>query len=424
MKKPLLSLLFIASLATSGHAQIFSQNFSESTVVADYVDAAGFANNKFTGISNNTNAPSSITGGKLTFVKSGSSGGHFSQTADMNSQVLIIKFDFAVSRQVTSQTSALVFHVGNSLGNTGTVISPANGANTRFSINFDAISGAFSVRNIGSNTNATSTYSGEKTIIFAINNKSDEVSYTSPSGTERLPANTWDLWVGSDRAFNDAAVENRANTLANFKLTMQSSVPNATVTFDNFQIINENDATVLPVNLTSFTAKANLQNIDLAWSTASEESNSHFDILRSTNGVKFIKIDQIKGNGTSATAQNFTFTDKNALPGTSYYQLRQINFDGKIAISESLAVKSNVAATHFRVTSSAQDHTVKLIVFSANEGKALLKISDLNGRNVAEKEIDLNIGYTSHTLQLNTVKGLHIASLTTATETMVQKFMR
>ncbi len=181
---------------------------------------------------------------------------------------------------------------------------------------------------------------------------------------------------------------------------------------------------VLPASLTSFTAKANAQNIDLAWTTASEQNNSHFDILRSTDGKTFSKIDEVKGNGSTAVAQNYNFVDRNALPGTSYYQLQQVDNNGKTSLSESVAVKSNVAASNFKVTTNAQDNAVKLVIYAATEGKATLKIYDLNGRKLVEKEINLSKGYTTETLQLNIGKGLHIASLTTATETLTQKFIR
>jgi hypothetical protein len=425
MKKLLLSLFFIAGIAVAGHAQIFSQNFPTDGLASQYVDALGFASNKFTGISNNANAPSSVTGGKLTFTKTGSSGAYFAQTVNMNSQVLIVKFDFAVSGQVASSTSALIFHVGNNLSNNGNVITPAAGANSRFSINYEATAGSFSLRDYGNGANSANTYTGEKTITFAVNNKSSQISYTSPAGSiETLPANTWDLWIGTDKAFNDIAVENSSNPLSNFKLTMQSSVPNAVITFDNFTIINETDASVLPVSLTSFTAKANLQNVDLAWSTAGEKNNSHFDILRSGDGKTFTKIDEVKGAGTTDATKNYTYIDRNALPGISYYQLKQVDNDGTPSLSDVAVVKSNVAASNFKVVASKQESAVKLSVFAASEGKATFKIYDLNGRKLADQELTLSKGYSNVSVPFNGTTGLHIATLTTANETVSQKFIK
>lgn len=180
----------------------------------------------------------------------------------------------------------------------------------------------------------------------------------------------------------------------------------------------------LPVSLTSFTAKANLQNIDLAWNTASEKDNSHFDILRSGDGKTFSKIGEVKGAGNSSTAKNYAFTDKDALPGVSYYQLKQFDVDGKSSDSEIIAIKSNVAASNFRVFANKQEGTVKLTIFAANEGKGSLRIYDLNGRKLTELQLSLNKGYTNVSVPFNGANGLHVASLTTATETVTQKFIQ
>ncbi len=180
----------------------------------------------------------------------------------------------------------------------------------------------------------------------------------------------------------------------------------------------------LPVSLTSFTAKANLQNIDLAWNTASEKDNSHFELLRSGDGKTFTKIGEVKGAGTTDATTNYAFTDKNALPGVNYYQLNQVDRNGNATLSKVEAVKSNVAASNFKVAANKQDGSVKLTVFSANEGKATLKIYDINGRKVAEQELSLSKGYSNVSVPFNGGNGLHIASLTTATETVTQKFIQ
>ncbi|WP_343535104.1 T9SS type A sorting domain-containing protein [Pedobacter sp.] len=184
------------------------------------------------------------------------------------------------------------------------------------------------------------------------------------------------------------------------------------------------NASVLPVSLTSFTAKANQQNVDLAWNTASEKDNSHFDILRSGDGKTFSKIGEVKGAGNSSTAKNYAFTDKDALPGVSYYQLKQFDADGKSSDSEVIAVKSNVAASNFRVFANKQEGIVKLTIFAANEGKGSFKIYDLNGRKLTEQQLNLSKGYTNVSVPFSGANGLHVASLTTATETVTQKFIQ
>lgn len=147
-------------------------------------------------------------------------------------------------------------------------------------------------------------------------------------------------------------------------------------------------------------------------------------MLRSGDGKAFSKIGEVKGAGTSSTAKNYAFTDKDALPGVSYYQLNQVDADGKSSESEVVAVKSNVAASNFRVFANKQEGTVRLTIFAANEGKGSIKIYDLNGRKLTEQQLALNKGYNNVSVPFNGANGLHVASLTTASETVTQKFIQ
>ncbi|WP_113636741.1 T9SS type A sorting domain-containing protein [Nubsella zeaxanthinifaciens] len=426
MKKLLLLFLLISRFATVGYGQIFTQNFSSSTVVSDYVDATnGYVANKFTAISSLTNSPSSVSGGRLTFSKTGNSASYLSQIKDMGATVLIVSFDFSVSGQSAAGTSAVVFNVGSAFGNNSSAYTGSTGGNSRFAINFAATSGEFTVRDIVNTTNSANTYSGNQTITFVVNNKAVGISYDSPTGNkESLPAYTWDLWVGNTREFNDVAVENSSNALNNFKISAQSSAPNCTMSFDNFVIKDQMEPTVLPVALNAFKAKANLQQVDLTWNTAAETNNARFEILRSADGKTFNKIDEVSGAGTSTENRSYAYTDQNPLPGVNYYKLKQVDFDGQYSFSEVEAVKSNVAASNFKVAANKQSGTVKLTVYAANNGKATFKIYDLNGRKLAEQELNLSKGYSNVSVPFNGGNGLLIASLTTPTETLTQKFIQ
>lgn len=155
-----------------------------------------------------------------------------------------------------------------------------------------------------------------------------------------------------------------------------------------------------------------------------KKDNSHFEILRSGDGKTFSKIGETKGAGTIDVTKNYSFIDKNALPGISYYQLKQFDFNGNSVLSEVQAVKSNVAASNFKIATNKQDGSLKLTVFAASEGKATFKIYDVNGQKITEAKLSLNKGYSNISVPFNSSKGLHIASLTTTNETLTQKFIQ
>jgi Secretion system C-terminal sorting domain len=95
-------------------------------------------------------------------------------------------------------------------------------------------------------------------------------------------------------------------------------------------------STVLPIELTQF----DVQNTEgsknrLTWTTASEVTNKHFDIERSTDGNTFHNIGQVRGNNKPSTYQ---FVD-NPPFATSYYRLKQVDFDGTETYSKVVSVE-------------------------------------------------------------------------------------
>lgn len=103
-----------------------------------------------------------------------------------------------------------------------------------------------------------------------------------------------------------------------------------------------NQANPLPVSWLSFTGARQADGSALLnWSTASELNNSHFEVEKTTDGKTFTKIDEVKGSGTTNKISRYTYTDKNAGPGTVYYRLKQVDFNKKFEYSKLVAVKGN-----------------------------------------------------------------------------------
>ncbi len=97
--------------------------------------------------------------------------------------------------------------------------------------------------------------------------------------------------------------------------------------------------TVIPVELVDFTAKTQGVKNALNWQTASERNAQSFIVERSADGEKgFSAIGTIKAAGTTSTPQYYAFLDENPLP-VSYYRLRQVDLDGKSAVSKIVTVQ-------------------------------------------------------------------------------------
>ena len=103
--------------------------------------------------------------------------------------------------------------------------------------------------------------------------------------------------------------------------------------------------TILPVELTSFAAKANNNEVVLNWSTSTETNNQGFDIERKSNR-QFEKVGYVAGFGTTTEVKAYTFTDKTVGSGNYTYRLRQVDFNGTFEYSPEVEVEVSAAKVY------------------------------------------------------------------------------
>lgn len=101
----------------------------------------------------------------------------------------------------------------------------------------------------------------------------------------------------------------------------------------SFSPFSPDEGSALPIRLTDFEAKQNLKQVQLNWITDSEINNDFFTIERSSDGKAFFEIHRKKGAGNSSTRFYYSSFDERPLSGTSYYRLKQTDFDGKYTYS-------------------------------------------------------------------------------------------
>ncbi|UXP33726.1 T9SS type A sorting domain-containing protein [Reichenbachiella agarivorans] len=92
----------------------------------------------------------------------------------------------------------------------------------------------------------------------------------------------------------------------------------------------------LPVELINYHVETKLDQVKLTWQTATEQNNDFFNIYRSNNGRDFDLITSIAGNGTTNEIYNYQYIDYPPIAGIYYYQLEQVDYDGK---NEFFAIK-------------------------------------------------------------------------------------
>ena len=177
----------------------------------------------------------------------------------------------------------------------------------------------------------------------------------------------------------------------------------------------------LPITLSSFTGKEANKSILLNWVTASEKNNKNFEVLRSVDGKSFKTIGTIDGAGNSDKELKYSFVDANPFGGTNYYQLKQIDFDGKNATSSTIAIDSKIEDTKITVYAA---NTVNIGITSPNETTGKLSLFDISGRKITEQNISLNKGYNALTLNENLTPGVHFVILENEGKLYRQKFVK
>lgn len=87
-------------------------------------------------------------------------------------------------------------------------------------------------------------------------------------------------------------------------------------------------AIIVPVELASFNAFINENDVTLNWQTASELNNSGFQVERKKENNEWNEIGFVSGNGTSTEIHKYIFEDNNLSAGKYNYRIKQIDFDG------------------------------------------------------------------------------------------------
>ena len=101
-------------------------------------------------------------------------------------------------------------------------------------------------------------------------------------------------------------------------------------------------ASPLPVELASFAAAVNGNEVKLIWTTTTELNNQGFEIQRKFSANDFVTVGSVKGNGTTTSPNQYSYVDKLIDPGKYFYRLKQIDYGGTFEYSNEIEVEVRV----------------------------------------------------------------------------------
>jgi hypothetical protein len=98
---------------------------------------------------------------------------------------------------------------------------------------------------------------------------------------------------------------------------------------------------ILPLTLQQFSVARKENTAELLWLTEQEINFSHFVIERSTNGIRFEPIAQVKAQGRQQQTNEYRYQDNLTVNAarTWYYRLKMVDIDGKYQYSTVRTIK-------------------------------------------------------------------------------------
>jgi len=154
----------------------------------------------------------------------------------------------------------------------------------------------------------------------------------------------------------------------------------------------------LPIELISFDATARNKDVLVSWITATEVNNDFYTIERSIDGVTFESIGIVPAGEASRYGHYYDFVDSNPIPGTSYYRLRQTDFNGQFEVFPSVSVNFS---SPIDLTVYPNPATDQVLIQTKDENRKEVRIYNYSGQLVmsfisSSTLIDVDISSLPH----------------------------
>ncbi|TXI83688.1 MAG: T9SS type A sorting domain-containing protein [Crocinitomicaceae bacterium] len=156
-----------------------------------------------------------------------------------------------------------------------------------------------------------------------------------------------------------------------------------------FQVNIDN---VLPVELVSFAANCENENVMLNWQTASEHNSASFIIERSVDGVNWEFRSEIEAAGNSNSVLNYQYEDVNSERFVGYYRLTQVDLDGKEKIYDPIYSNCKTDAVEVEIYPNPAHDDLTISFTTKESAKVQIEYVNTNGFMVKTESHDAYAG--------------------------------
>lgn len=138
--------------------------------------------------------------------------------------------------------------------------------------------------------------------------------------------------------------------------------------------ITSNAGITLPIQLISFTAKAQGNRNMLNWKTAYESEGTIYEVTRSANTSSFGKLGAVNGN-----QKNYVFYDEDPILGINYYRLNIVATTGEKTFSNIATVRNGEAGS-ISVWPSPASRVINISCTNQSLIGSTVQVIDMQGR--------------------------------------------
>jgi len=185
------------------------------------------------------------------------------------------------------------------------------------------------------------------------------------------------------------------------------------------------DCKILSIECVSFNGEVTTQGNLLKWAVV-ETDNNFFTVERSTDGVNFTAIATVDGNGTTFAPTNYSYLDKEAPNGMSYYRIVGNSYSGDADFCNTInltrgEIKFGIGA----LSPVPVNNYVDIVINTVNTNAVKIRVFDAIGQLVTVQTQTVIAG-VNHVI-LNTEQlpsGMYFLTATEGASTATAKFVK
>ena len=180
----------------------------------------------------------------------------------------------------------------------------------------------------------------------------------------------------------------------------------------------------LPVELIAFYAECEEEQVTLSWTTASENNNGFFTIEKSIYGAEFTVVEIVSGAGTTNNVSYYHAYDEDVTELTTYYRLKQTDFDGKFTYSDLITANcSKEEEAGFSIIPNPATDYLNIVLNGMYKGDAIFAIYEGSGKMVYRKSFYGELKRFLADIKI-LAPGIYHARLIAGDRTFTEKFVK